>query len=206
MSTLAGMVSRIADDLNRSDLSSTQIPLAINRAIIAYAKEPFWFKETSATFSTVSGQKAYTTTDTSITDIERINLVEVTQSGSRYKVDKKNIDWIEHRNPNNATGVPSEYAWYGNKFYFCLVPNAVYTITVWYTKTYPVLTGTNTNDWLTYAEDLIEARARWWIAKRILKNGQLADEAKIEEMEALEILRSQNQDSESTETIQPTDF
>jgi hypothetical protein len=79
-------------------------------------------------------------------------------------------------------------------------------MTVFYTKTYATLAGTNTNDWLTYAEDLIESRARWWLHNRITKNMEDAAAAKDEELDALQALREKTQDSASTEPLQPTTF
>lgn len=206
MSTFLDLQQRIADDLNRTDLT-TQIKTAINRAIIHYEKEPFWFKETSATFSTIASQKAYSSTDTSITDILRIHLVEAVLNSANYEMDEHDIKWIESKNPNDATGQPTDYAWWQNKFYLYLVPNAVYTIRVWYTKKYTALSAdADTNDWTTYAEDLIEARARKWIYARIIKDIEGATIAEGEENQALDSLRTVSEGHVAQSRIPPTSF
>jgi hypothetical protein len=51
MSTYTQLQSRIADDINRTDLTS-QIQQCILLAIQHYKNERFWFNETSATLTT----------------------------------------------------------------------------------------------------------------------------------------------------------
>lgn len=205
MTTFADITSRIADDINRSDLT-TQIGLAVNRAINHYQKEPFWFKETSANFSTVASQASYSSTDTSITDIDCIRYMEALVNNGEYEVDPRNIGWIRRQNPQLAIGIPTHYAWWQNKIWFYLVPNAVYTVTIYYTKTYAALSGTQTNDWLTYAEDLIEARARKWIYARIIKDQDNALLAEAEEQQALQKLREVNEGYTAQARILPSQF
>lgn len=206
MSTFLEMQQRIADDLNRTDLT-TQIKKAINRAIIFYQKEPFWFKEATVTFSTIANQKSYSSSDTLITDIDRIYMVESVLNSANYEMDEHDIKWIEEKNPNNATGNPTDYAWWQNKFWLYLVPDKVYTIRVYYTKTYAALSAdADTNDWLVYAEDLIEARARKWLYGRIIKDIPNATTAGVEEMEALDTLRSVNEGYIAQGRIPPTSF
>lgn len=206
---LSDMTSRIADDLNRSDLT-TQIYKAINRAIKFYEKEPFWFKETSGTFSTIVSQQAYGTADGIPSDILRIKRIEATLSGSRQEVTLRDLNWIEDKNSSLSTGDPTDYAWWQNKIWFYLIPSQIRTITVYYTKSYADLDNANpttsTNDWLTYAEDLIEARARKWIYARILKQVDNASIAAQEEMEALDSLRDKNEGHTSQGPITPTVF
>lgn len=189
MSTFLEMQQRIADDLNRTDLT-TQIKKAITRAILFYQKEPFWFKETSKSFNTIAAQKIYTTTDTSITDIDRIHFMKAVINSANYKITEKPLSFIEDRNPNNAQGVICYYAWWQNQIYFYLVPNQIWAVTVYYTKTYtPLSADSDTNDWTVYAEDLIEARARKWLYARVIKNVQNAQIAELEEQQALSALR-----------------
>lgn len=205
---LSDMRSRIADDLNRSDLSS-QIDKAINRAIIHYQSEPFWFKETSGTFSTVASQASYATTDVSPipSDIDRIHYMEANVNNGQYEVDPRDIKWIRIQNPQLAIGIPTHFAWWNKKIWFYLVPNAVYTVTIYYTKTYAVLSAnSDTNDWLTYAEDLIESRAKAWLYARILKDTNNAALSQAEEQQALQSLREVNEGYTSQSRILPSRF
>jgi hypothetical protein len=206
MSTLAQMRSRIADDLDRSDLS-TQIDKAINRAIEYYEKERFWFSEKIATFNTVANQKNYSSSDSIPTDIAEIDYVEVTVSGKEFPLYLKPYPYIKEKQGSDATGVPSEYAYYQENFYLWLIPNAVYTITVSYQQKYSELTlDADTNDFTTDAEDLIEARARAWLYARVIKDIDQAQIAKTEENEALAALREKTRKLISIEQVTPTHF
>jgi len=79
MSTYAQMQAKIADDLNRSDLTS-QIQREINRAIRKYASIPFWFSSTSANFTTANGQWNYDTADGLPSDIRIVDYLRINQS------------------------------------------------------------------------------------------------------------------------------
>lgn len=205
--TLADIQSRIDDDLNLGGALNTQITTAINRAIQHYQKEPFWFKETSGTFSTISAQKAYGTADGIPTDIDRIKFVTVSINSSNLEVIERDIKWVITRNPVDAQGWPTYRAWFQNKIYFYLVPNQIWTVTVWYTKKYTdLVAGSDTNDWLTYANDLIEARARWWVASRLTKSMDTAAVAQQEEMDALATLREINEGYIAQMKILPSQF
>jgi len=193
MSTFAQMKTRIADDIKRSDLA-TQIGIAINRAIEFYEKDRFFFSETSGTFATVSGQESYGTSDNVPSTIAEIDEVTLTESSSNiFPLDKTSFSSIRAMNVGGttATGVPLDYTYYMEKFWLTPIPNGVYTVTVYFKKNYASLSADgDTNDYTEEAEDLIEARARWWLYKRIIKDYEAAGEAKIEELEALSSLQS----------------
>lgn len=73
------MQAKIADDLNRSDLT-TQIQREINRAIRKYASIPMWFSSTSANFTTAAGQQTYDTADGLPSNIRIVDYLRVNQS------------------------------------------------------------------------------------------------------------------------------
>jgi hypothetical protein len=206
MSTFAQMRAVIADDLDRSDLS-TQINRAINRAIKYYEKEPFWFKETVGTFSTTATTKIYTTS-TIPTDISEIDYMEVVVSGNDYKLTEKTYNEIEEMDISHQGGIPEYYAYYDESIYLYPIPDDTYTVRISYTKTYTELSGdSDTNDWTTEAEDLIEARALWTIYARTIKDDEEANKYKGIEQDALETLRSKTEQySGGNSTIRSTDF
>lgn len=207
MSTLAQMRSRIADDLNRSDLN-VQIDKSINRAISFYEKEEFWFRETTSTFSTIINQEGYGTADSLPSDILEIDYAKLILSSTVHQeLEKRPFAYIQQLNAGRATGDPTDYAWYQNKLYLYLIPNSVKTITLFYRKSYSVLSAdSDTNDFTVYAEDLIEARASWWIYSRILKDYDAANIAKAEENEVLQALREKSRQYQSTNLITATEF
>lgn len=205
MTTLANTRNRIADDLNRSDLTS-QINTAINRAIKHYEMTPFWFREEKATFATVAGQKIYTTSDGIPTDISEIVYAEVSDNNGTYQLTQRSVDWVEINNPDDGQGVPTDFAFFENSIYLYPVPDAVRTVTLFYIERYAELSAdADTNSWLTNAQDLIEARARYWLNLRVLLDEMGARGAKIEEEEALAALWAKHTLIKN-ETIEPTRF
>jgi hypothetical protein len=190
MSTFAQMRSTIADILDRTDLT-TQINLAINRAIKFYQDEPFWFKDTIATFPTVSGTKAYDTGGGIPSDIASIDYLEIAVSSSDERsLVERTYAYIEQIDSNHWQSVPTDYAWYNDSIYLYPIPNAVYTMRVSYQKTYTDLSAdSDTNDWTTLAESLIESRACWSIYSEILQNPERAVNFKQNELSYLENLR-----------------
>lgn len=209
MTTFATMTASVADYVNRTDLN-TQIATAINRAIAYYArKDRFWFNETTATFNTVSGQLIYTSANSIPTLITEIDYVKIAISASfNTEVVPRTYTYIQDRVVSSSvTGVPSDYAYYKQNFYLYPIANAVYTITVSYTKSYADLSaGSDTNDFTDNAQDLIEARACWWICSRILKNQELADMSKQDESDALLALYAETERMTSTGKIVPSSF
>lgn len=79
MSTYAQMQAKIADDLNRSDLT-TQIQREINRAIRKYASIPLWFSSFTANFVTADGQQSYDVADGLPANIRIVDYLRVNQS------------------------------------------------------------------------------------------------------------------------------
>lgn len=206
MSTLSQMRSRIADDFDRSDLS-TQIDRAINRAIEHYESERFWFNEKISTFNTVASQENYSSSDTSITDIAEIDLVQITISGRKYTLTPRTYDYIKAMNGGGTTGEPEDYCYYQENFYFSLIPNAVRTITVSYQQKYSTLSAdADTNDFTTDAEDLIEYHAKADIYLNILHEEDRASQAIAARDMALTALRKKTEKLISTNRLTATNF
>lgn len=208
MTTFLEIMGRIADDLDRTDLY-TQIKLAINRAIIHYQTEPFWFKETSSSFPAVSGQEEYVAGVGSVpSDIEMIDILERQYSGSKVKLTEITPIRLEAKQSGTATGIPDQFAQYQNRLKLYPIPNqSGITILIKYTKNYAELVAdADTNDWLTYANELIENRARWWVNSRIIKDREAAIEDKNMEMDALEALRTLNAHKTGQGRVVPTQF
>lgn len=208
MSNFLQMQQRIADDLDRSDLT-TQIKKAINRAIVHYESEPFWFKEESTTFSAVADQEEYTYGTGSVpSDVAMIDIMERSYGGQKVTMQEITPFELEAKQSLTAKGIPDQFAQYENKFKLYPIPNqSGITIYIKYTKTYTELSADgDTNDWLTYAEDLIEARARWWINARILHDNDSAATDAVQEASALDALRTKNTQKTGQGRVIPTNF
>lgn len=206
MSALSVVRARIADDLNRSDLN-TQIDKAINRAIEFYEKQRFWFNENTWTFVTVAGTESYTFSTASTTDLLEIDQVTLTRTSTDiYPLDQITFQKLRQINTTGTTtrGAPSKFALYKSTWYLYPVPDAVYTVTIYGQKSYAAMTAdADTNDFTTDAEDLIEARARWWVYANILKDVTQATVAKASEIEALQSLQAKTANIQSTGAIRP---
>jgi hypothetical protein len=208
MSTFLQMQSRIADDLDRTDLN-TQIKLAINRAIKHYAKEPFWFKETSGSFSAVVNQEEYVYGTGGVpSDVEMIDIMEVVYGGTKSPVVEITPFELEAKQSQLSYGQPDEFAQYQNRFKLFPIPNqSGTTILLKYTKSYTDLSAdADTNDWLTYAEDLIESRAKWWLNMRVIKDIPAANDDATCEVMALEALQVINNHKTGGGEVIPTSF
>jgi hypothetical protein len=195
MASFDDLISRITDDLARADDLTIQIGTAINRAIRHYSSESFWFNEASATMSTVAGQQTYTTAHGLASYIREIHNLRLNNgSGTLSPLYRRSLTWLLDNNISGTTtqGEPTDFVWFDNTLYLYPTPGAVYVTTLYYTVGYADLTTGQSNDFTTEAEDLIEARASWWIHSRVLKDYDAAKIAKAEEIDALENLRARS--------------
>ena len=207
MATFEEMQNRIADDLNRTDLT-TQIKKAINRAVEFYEKERFWFNESVWSFSASNGVEEVSFSSALTTDVFERDAVTLTRSATDiYPLDEitfQELRRIATSGTSNSQGPPSRYATFNNRWFFYPVPDSNYVLHVYGQKGYATLSASgDTNDFTTDAEDLIEARARWWLYARVLKDMPNATVAKTEEIEALQSLRSKSTSRISTGRVKP---
>lgn len=208
MATLEQMRTRIADDLARDDLT-TQIDKAINRAVEHYEKDRLWFNEKVWTFNTVSAQETIAQATASTSDLLAWDVVTLTRNSTDiYPLEQISFQQLRELNNSGTSsrGCPTLFSLFNKNFYFYPVPDAAYAVTVYGQRGYSTLSASaDTNDWLSEAEDLIEARARWWLYKRVIRDADEAAAAKDEEMEALESLRERDLPYKSTGRIKPND-
>lgn len=189
MSTFATMKSRIADELARSDLTSN-ISSAVLSAIAHYSKESFYFLESRATASTVSGERniAYPT------GFRYAHDLKVTVSSSNEPLTK--ITWPEMEalyTATSQTGTPTKWADYQNQIWMYPVPNAVLTLTLSYAKELTALSAdADTNGWMVEGEELIRSRAKWDLYMHVIRDREAAGDMKRCEAEALSQLRGLN--------------
>lgn len=205
--TIDTLASNVATYVNRSDFS-TQIFLAINRAIQYYARRNrFWFNQTSGTFSTVANQFGFGSSDGVPTNILKVDDVTITIASTDIEIlTPRTFDWVLNNNISRTAGTPTDYAYYNSKFYLSLIPNDVYTVTLYYCKSYTDLTTTQSNDFTDNCQDLLEARATWWVYSKLLRNKEAADEAKAEELEALAALNKLTVNLQKSNRLVATKF
>ena len=158
MTALADLKTRIADEINRTDMTS-QIALAITTAVSAYKFKRFAFNESTDTLVTVAGTAEYTTATAAPndlpTDIIDIDTARITVNTNRYLLEPVTFETIDGYDVSTTyRSRPVWYAWRaeGLRLYPC--PDAAYTIDLRY------LASVAEETWATRAEALIRTRAK----------------------------------------------
>lgn len=210
MTTLSIMKARIADELARGDLTS-QIAYAITDAIERYQSERMWFNESrDVTFSTVASQEYYTSSDHElIPNIYTIDYVVMTVGGSVHSLTRSIPEQIEALSDNGAqTGEPSSYAYFQKKIRLYPVPDQVYTVRVaGHVKVAaPASDDEADNVWMTDAERLIRARAKYNIALDVMRDQGIAQSQAAAVNEAFEQLKGRTNRQVGTGIISATCF
>jgi len=191
MSTFATLKARVADELNRSDLTS-QIATAVTRAIEYYARERFTFNEGRSTAATVADNQ-YVTFPSGLRVVDG---VLATIGSNTYPLVRMEFDEMEAwHGATNTTGQPIDFSVRDGQFRIYPTPNQAYTLTVLGIYDQSALSDdTDTNDWCTgLAQDLITARARYTISRDILFDQEGMTHARLAEVEALKELRGESE-------------
>lgn len=211
MTTLAVLKAEIADDLERTDLT-TQIAEAITAAITHWQAERFYFNESRLnTFVTVAAQSTYTSSDDGdIPNFLQIDYVKLIDSdGQIYTLLRQDPEDIEDLLfTGTSSGRPYSYAYWEESFRLFPVPDDVYTIRPvgHVLKAEPAADGATGNVWMTAGYDLIKAEALERLSKfkeRDLDYAGTNREAKIAALSRLWRLSSKKT---ATGQIRPTQF
>lgn len=160
MTTLAELRQEIADDLARSDLT-TSIDKEIKAAISFFEEERFYFSETrSSTFNTVADEVDYDATD--FPDLPKFSKIESLWEGTgttKRQIARLSSMEMEDKRETRS-GRPAEFCLLNGVLTLYPTPDKVYTIRALGYKKLDVLSADgDTNAWLTEAYDLIRARA-----------------------------------------------
>jgi hypothetical protein len=194
MTTYAEMQTRIADEFVNEAITSDQIQNAIKSAIKHYEREPFWFNQTTSTFSTVAAQELYTSVDLAdIANIIRIDSMQLTSGSTKVRlrgVDNRHIDDLQD---GSVTGEPELYSRYSNKIRLYPVPSAVYTIQIDHVYKLAVLSDdSDTNAWTDECEEMIRQASKRILAADILHADDMARRYADLEQVAYNRIRSEN--------------
>lgn len=170
--TYGDIQARIADELNRSDLTS-QIQKAIISAVKHYDQDRTWFTEERATALTVVSQNYVGVPS----DFVYEDKLQITVGAVLYTLMKIPYDEWALKSVITTTGQPTEYAYYQDRFYLFPIPGSAYTLTISYVKTLAELSAdTDTSGW-TDAEEMIRSRAVSDVRMNILHDDNARGEA-----------------------------
>ena len=162
MPSLQTMRERIADELNRSDLSA-EIDRQINSAVRHYESTRMRWNEVRdwVVATTVPGARYYSLTS----DFLRFDSLKIARSGNYVDLRPRTWKSIEDRDSQvtASTGVPSDYVVYADQLRIYPAPDSSMTLIGSYIQraTTTTLTASSSGGWLAYTggEELIRARA-----------------------------------------------
>jgi hypothetical protein len=180
--TYGELKSRIRVELwNRTDLDD-QIELAISRAIEHYASKRFWFNVGRKTGASVL-ENQYADVPAGL---RQADAVYVTIGAQECELCRSPLEEIEDLNgPTQTSGHPSYYADFGAQIRLYPIPNEVYTLTwLGLIDLDTLANDDDSNAWTDQAQDLIAARAGWFINTRILQDAEAAAACQAEEAQA----------------------
>lgn len=170
MTTLATMIDRIDDELDRGGTIDSQIQAEILSAIVHYENQRYWFNEGQSTASTVAG----TPNIAAPTDLLEPIRLDLTSGTVKSELRRLGYNQYRDKDGNDTSGTtaePCEYAYLADQFWLNPTPDAVYTLEISYVRTLAALsTGTDTNAWMTDGEELIRSRAAAAVNIRYLRD------------------------------------
>lgn len=170
MATFYATVTRILDELNRTDLTS-QAGAAIRSAIEFYSNEDWGFNATSTTRAVT----AYANDLPS--DFRAEVFVGIDYQNRRYKACPISYtEWADGFD-SQAEGFPSHYTLWGSQIYLDPAPDRTYTLHLAYNHTLPELTDSASNGFTTELEEVIRMRAEADLLLNVIRGPEATQEA-----------------------------
>lgn len=210
MTTLATMKADIADDLVRTDLTSS-IADAITRAIEHYQPARFWFNETrSETFDTVAAQPRYSSADdAAIPEFVTLDGLVITVAGQNRPL--RLIDPVQFElllDNSASTGQPYSCTYYDITIGLYPIPDQIYTVRMLghIKKAAPANDAEANNVWMTHAYQLIRSRATADVAQTKMHDFEYSASAVAREDSALRRLQRETSKRIGSGCIQATSF
>ncbi len=183
----------IIDELgDEGALSRDQVKKAIVRSIRQYERMDFWFTQAVGTFNSVAGQEYYTTA--ALADIPNmVEILSLKRTSNDLPLVGATLQDVEAQSSSTATGTPTHYSLVTGKIRLYPIPTEVEQFKVIYTKRFTELDADDdTNDWLSFAEELIRQSAKRRIAMDILHSDEIAARCGAAEKMALDALEEEN--------------
>ena len=194
MATYLETQTRIANELSRDDLTA-EIKLAILSAVEYYKKRRWPWNEYVDTLSTTASQ-TYVALPT---DFVELDMLEVTISGSKRPLFKRDYSEIIQWRANSSAGQPTDFALHQNRIELFRTPDDAYTLTIHYLQSLTALSAdADTNAWLTDAEELIRLHAKKDLYVNKIRNTKAAQD--MQAMEDSVLLRMESWHERRTAT------
>ena len=187
MPTYLDVQNRIQNDLlNRANLNA-QVKNGIQAAIRHYQRTGYWFNETSTSLTMTIFQEKIAVP----ADYLFLQELMVTQNSANIQLIAAPFDFIRRLNINNTPGLPTRFCEYGAFFHVANIPDSAYLAPCYYIHQLPALSAdTDTNGWLSAAEDLIVYAAAKYVWAGVIRNMSAANAmAQMEVAAALELQR-----------------
>ncbi len=203
MTTYIDMINRIQDDLTNSAVTVAQIKNAIQSSISDWENTPFFFNQKTATFNTVNAQEYYSTADLAdIPNIVSFYSMELTISGYKRPVQPVDFAVIDDQQNGTILGSPFWYAYFTQQIRMYPIPDTAYTVTLSYlTKFAALVADSDTNAWMTSAEEMIRQAAKRRIALDILYDDTMAARCSAMEDEAFDTLAEESRQKLPNKTL-----
>lgn len=209
--TYLDMQTRIADELDRSDLT-VQIKRAIVSAVAYYERKGFYFMEGAFTFNTEVGTEYYDAGNAQgITSSPQIDILNINVNQGRIQMEKVDFQWMDSISYlATSLGRPQKWAYSAGQIRLYPIPSQVWTITAFNTPRITMLSAdTDANSWTNDAEALIRARAKMDLCLNVIRGPDMADEVAGymgQEKQELAALFGEMTSREATGQLAPTDF
>jgi len=139
----------------------------------------FWFNETATTLACVANVETVAVP----VNYLFLQMLQVTQNSANIKLVPNSFDMIRWLNINQSVGLPTRYCQYGPFFHLANTPDSAYPLPCYYLKRLPALSAeTDTNDWLSAAEDVVAYGAASIVAANL---GNVSAAAKFNQLKVM---------------------
>lgn len=209
--TRAQVEAKIADDLERSDLTM-QITDAVDTAIRFYENERFRFNtnyQATVTLSSSANYIALTALPYRYLDFDRVRVVH--DANNSFELMKRDYYWITARQDIEIFAEPQEYAVYAEKMLFDSGDSQATTIVIdglvslgnTASNSY---SSSDTSAWFNDAYNLVRAYAKHDLYLHVIKDTELAGLMQITANKAFDMLKGKVNTIATTGQMRPTDF
>lgn len=125
---------------------------AIVNAVKCYEAQRYWFNTTATALACSAGQ-SYVSVPS---DFQALDLLEIAYSGIETRLIEEPHSRIRVMNNSSATGLPTHFTYYRDRFELAVIPDSAYSVNCYYLQLLPALSAdTDTNVWTNEAQNLI---------------------------------------------------